>query len=150
MAGVVERGGKVKAAVVEPPVSGKNIVKFLKQTVDPRGSLLVTDEHKAYHAVEELMPHVVINHSAGCYADGPFHTNTIEGFWSLLKRAWYGSHHHYRKRYTPLYVSEQVWKYNRRGGQTSSETSSLGVSREPSLLRRLPHRHARPDGVVSC
>ena len=114
VAGVVERGGKVKAVVVAEPVTGKRIVKFFKQSVDPRGSLLVTDEHAAYRAAKELMPHVVINHSAGCYADGPFHTNTIEGFWSLLKRAWYGSHHHYRKRYTPLYVAEQAWKYNRR------------------------------------
>lgn len=113
VAGVVERGGKVNAQVVDD-VTGKSMIGFLKNTVDARGSLLVTDEHGAYRAVEELMPHVVINHSAGCYADGPFHTNTIEGFWSIIKRAWYGSHHHYRKRYTPLYVGEAVWKYNRR------------------------------------
>ena len=46
--------------------------------------------------------------------DGDTHTNTIEGFWSLLKRAWYGQHHHYRVAYTPLYVAEACYKYNYR------------------------------------
>ena len=36
------------------------------------------------------------------------------GVWSLLKRAWYGSHHHYTKHYTPLYVAEACFKYNHR------------------------------------
>jgi hypothetical protein len=44
--------------------------------------------------------------------DGEVHTNTIEGFWSLLKRAWYGSHHHYKKEYLSLYLAEQCYKYN--------------------------------------
>ena len=57
--------------------------------------------------------HSVINHSVS-YADGSTHTNTIEGFWSLLKRAWYGSHHHYNKHYMPLYVAEACYKYNNR------------------------------------
>ena len=55
------------------------------------------------------------------YAEGDKHTNTIEGFWSLLKRAWYGSHHHYKVAYTPLYVAytplyvaEACYKYNYR------------------------------------
>ena len=64
------------------------------------------------------MPHAVINHSRA-YVDGSTHTNTIEGFWSLLKRAWYGSHHHYRKHYTPLYVAEAAWKYNQRGSDNA-------------------------------
>src|SRR5215210_406851 len=48
------------------------------------------------------------------YANGQAHTNTIEGFWALVKRAWYGSHHHYSRKYMPLYISEACFKYNRR------------------------------------
>ena len=48
----------------------------------------MTDEYRAYRAMDELMQHDVIEHQAR-YADGPIHTNTVEGFWSLLKRAWY-------------------------------------------------------------
>ena len=56
---------------------------------------------------------VVINHQEQ-YVDGDKHTNTIEGFWSLLKRAWYGQHHHYSTGYTPLYVAERCYVYNNR------------------------------------
>ena len=63
--------------------------------------------------VHSYVDRAVINHSVR-YADGETHTNTIEGFWSLLKRAWYGSHHHYSKSYTPLFVAEANWKYNHR------------------------------------
>ena len=86
---------------------------FIKETVEPNGSLLITDEYKGYNAAKSFVPHAVINHSVS-YADGDTHTNTIEGFWSLLKRAWYGTHHHYSKGFMPLYVAEASWKYNHR------------------------------------
>ena len=54
----------------------------------------MTDEYHAYNALSSQMKHEVINHQEQ-YVDGDKHTNTIEGFWSLLKRAWYGNHHHY-------------------------------------------------------
>lgn len=112
--GAVERGGKVTARVATD-LSGKGILRFFKETVDPLGTLLVTDEYKAYRAAARggKYQHAFINHSIA-YVDGDTHTNTIEGFWSLLKRAWYGSHHHYSLDYTPLYVAEAAWKYNRR------------------------------------
>ena len=110
--GAVERGGNVTARVADD-LTGKGIARFLKETVDPLGSLLITDEYKAYNAASKRMNHAVINHSKA-YAEGNVHTNTIEGFWSLLKRAWYGSHHHYSKHWTPLFVAEAGWKYNRR------------------------------------
>ncbi len=48
------------------------------------------------------------------YVDGDVHTNTIEGVWSHLTRAWFGQHHHYTKPDRPLYIAEACWKYNRR------------------------------------
>ncbi|MCY3789045.1 MAG: IS1595 family transposase [Gemmatimonadetes bacterium] len=110
--GVVERGGAVIAKVAED-LTGKGIVQFLKGAVDPDASLLITDEYRGYNAAESFLPHAVINHSER-YVDGWVHTNTIEGFWALIKRAWYGQHHHYSRRYTPLYVAETSWKYNER------------------------------------
>ena len=74
----------------------------------------MTDEYKAYNAVDRFMARLSVNHSK-CYVDGDVHTNTIEGFWSHLKRALVGQHHHYSKSYTPLYIAEACWKYNRRG-----------------------------------
>ena len=58
------------------------------------------------------MPHVVIDHRYGYVNpfDREIHTNTIEGFWSLIKRAWYGTHHHYSRRYMPLFIGEACWE----------------------------------------
>ena len=110
--GAVERGGRVVAQMATD-LTGKGVLEFIKRNVDPAGSVLITDEYKGYNAVKKEYHHAVVDHSK-TYADGDTHTNTIEGVWSLLKRAWYGSHHHYSKRYTPLYVAEACFKYNHR------------------------------------
>ena len=110
--GAVERGGRVVAKIADD-LSGKGVLKFLKETVDPKGTLLITDEFTAYNTANPLFRRSIINHVVQ-YVDGDTHTNTIEGFWSLLKRAWYGSHHHYSRNWMPLYVAEACWKYNQR------------------------------------
>ena len=110
--GAVERDGKVKAMVTDD-LSGRGILKFIRDSIDPEDSLLITDEYSAYQAVRPFISHIAVNHSEH-FAVGDAHTNTIEGFWALLKRAWYGSHHHYAKLFTPLYVAEASWKYNHR------------------------------------
>lgn len=123
--GVVERGGSVVAKVATD-LSGKGIVNFLSRHVNLSDSLLVTDEYKGYNAVDSLMAHEVINHSER-YASGDIHSNTIEGFWALIKRAWYGSHHHYSKKNTPLFIAETSWKYNERKNPRMFDTFLRGV-----------------------
>lgn len=110
--GVVERGGRVRAQAADD-LTGKGILRFLAKNVDAEASVLITDEYPGYNAVRGVMPHAVVNHSV-TYGEGDTHTNTIEGFWSMLKRAWYGTHHHYTRKWLPLYVAEQCWKYNQR------------------------------------
>ena len=109
--GAIQRGGEVVARVAND-LSGRGILQFLKDFVNPNGSILMTDEYGAYNAVK-TMPHRTINHQE-VFVDGEVHTNTLEGFWSLLKRAWYGSHHQYRRRFTLLYIAEACYKYNHR------------------------------------
>lgn len=110
--GVIERGGRVVAQpAVRNKVTGKGLQKFLSKFVDLEGSLLITDELPAYHRMGRVMNHVRINHSVQ-YVDGHIHTNSIEGFWSLVKRAWYGSHHHYSRKYMHLYIAEACYKFN--------------------------------------
>ena len=110
--GAVERGGNVVAQLV-PNVSGRTILDFIRHAVKTDESTLITDEFRSYNKLSEVMHHEVINHSVQ-FVDGDKHTNTIEGFWSLLKRAWYGTHHHYTTGYTPLYVAERCYVYNNR------------------------------------
>ncbi len=83
--GAVERGGKVVAQVAKD-LTGRGVLRFIKAAVDPYGSLLVTDEYRAYNTVRRDFRHAIVDHSK-TYSDGLVHTNTIEGVWSLLKRA---------------------------------------------------------------
>ena len=113
--GAVERKGDVKATVTDD-TKGATVLEFIEQSVEADESALITDEYKAYTNAYKLMPHRVVNHGEG-YVDADdkaLHTHTIEGFWSLLKRAWYGSHHKYTKGWSPLFVAEACWKYNHR------------------------------------
>lgn len=121
--GAVERGGRVVAKVASPKdLSAKGISKFLARFVDTAGTVLVTDEYKGYNRMSQSMLHAVITHAEE-YVDGHVHTNTIESFWALVKRAWYGSHHHYSRKYMPLYVAEACYKYNRRNSDTCFDES---------------------------
>jgi hypothetical protein len=110
--GAVERGGKVVAQLA-PDLTGQTILAFIRKHVKMADSELITDEYAVYQRVGKEMKHQIINHDVQ-FVDGDKHTNTIEGFWSLLKRAWYGQHHHYQTLYTPLYVAEACYKYNYR------------------------------------
>jgi len=126
--GAVERGGRVVARVADPGgLSIKGITKFIQRFVDPAGSILITDEYSGYSRVSETMLHAVVKHKER-YVDGQVHTNSIEGFWSIVKRAWYGSHHHYSRKYMPLYIAEACYKYNRRrAGDTFASLISMFV-----------------------
>ena len=110
--GAVERGGDVVAKVAND-LTGQSIMRFIKDVASIEESELMTDEYRGYLTIGREMKHHIINHKEQ-YVDGEVHTNTIEGFWSLLKRAWYGSHHHYSVVWTPLYVAEACYKYNYR------------------------------------
>lgn len=60
--------------------------------------------------------HRYVNHTASKYVDGDVHTNTIEGFWSQLKRSIDGTYHCVSPKYLQSYVNEFVYRYNRRDG----------------------------------
>jgi hypothetical protein len=64
--------------------------------------------------IEKEYPHEIINHAKGDYVIGAVHTNTIEGFWSILKRGVVGTFHKVSRKYLPLYVAEFQFRYNNR------------------------------------
>ena len=97
--GAVSRAGHVVAQLI-PDISGKTIADFLRDNVDTENSTLYTDQLKGYNTIGKEMKHETLNRSKK-WEKGGMHTNTIEGFWSFIKRAWYGTHHHYTTGYTP-------------------------------------------------
>ena len=118
--GAIERGGKV-VAQPSPKVTAKTLHKFLKSNVDGDDSVLMTDQFPAYRRMGEWVPHFTINHAVR-YVEGLIHTNTIEGFWSLVKRALYGTHHHYSREHAAAYIVESCYKYNIRHNLNQFET----------------------------
>ena len=111
--GAVAEGGKIVAELVEN-VKGSTNTEFIKKFVKIDVSELYTDQYKGYNSIGKEMKCETMNRSYK-WELGGIHTNTMEGFWSFVKRAWYGSHHHCSKRYTPLYLAEAYYEYNYRG-----------------------------------
>ena len=58
--------------------------------------------------------HFRIKHSERVYVSGNVHTNTIEGFWSLVKNGLRGVYHSVSKKHLQGYLNEYAWRYNQR------------------------------------
>jgi len=112
--GAVQRGKKNVVARVIGRATLANIQGFVRQTVADKVSLLVTDQWKGYRALDREYDRASVDHSIGQYVVGAIHTNTIEGFWGLLKRGIIGSYHKVSPKYLPLYVAEFCFRYNNR------------------------------------
>ncbi len=111
--GMVERGGNVKAWVTED-VKTKTIRPLMEAHILP-ASMVFTDDAQQYGSVRRSgYQHRRINHSARVYVDGDIHTNTIEGFWALLKTGIVGTHHAVGAAYLQSYVNEYTFRYNHR------------------------------------
>ena len=67
-----------------------------------------------YSGVQKLYSHFSVDHGKGQYVDGDAYTNTIEGFWTLLKRGYIGIYHSMSRKHLQKYVDEFVFRYNTR------------------------------------
>lgn len=123
--GALARGGKVVAKPTDK-VNSKTLRAFLTDVVDADDSVLITDEFKGYSRMNEWVPHLTINHAVS-YVEGLVHLNTLEGFWSLVKRAIFGSHHHYTKTHAAAYIVEACWKFNHRNNPDAFEDFIAGA-----------------------
>jgi transposase-like protein len=112
--GIVERGGRIVAKPMEKSkLKYKNLSKFVRDTVNCPEAVLITDEYRGYTSIRTFMAHHTINHKFA-YANGEVHTNTIEGFWALLKRGIVGQYHKVTLRHLHQYVTEFCYRYNHR------------------------------------
>jgi transposase-like protein len=111
--GAVRRKGNVVLRVLRT-VDRSQLEIFVKQTISTKVSLLCTDAFAGYNRLSRAYNHGVVDHKAGQHVVGAVHTNTIEGFWSILKRGIMGSYHKVSAKYLPLYVAEFQFRYNNR------------------------------------
>lgn len=111
--GMVERGGRVSAYVVADK-SALTLYPQIRKTVSTSAQVF-TDEHPAYVALDKSgFVHNSIRHNEGIYVNGNVHTQTIENFWSLVKRGISGVYHAVSAKHLQGYLNEYVWRYNHR------------------------------------
>ena len=111
MIGGVRKGGKVMTEII-PDLKRKTLHGHIYENVK-LGSILQTDELPAYRKIQGYT-HRTVDHSAGEYVRGASHTNTIEGFWSQLKRSISGTHVHVSAKHMAKYLGEFEYRYNMR------------------------------------
>ena len=126
---LVEREGRVRSHHV-PAVNAKTLRAVLVTQID-RKSYLMTDEAGAYVSVgREFSGHGTVNHSIDEYVRGGFwHTNTVENYFSILKRGITGVYQHVSQKHLRRYLGEFDFRYNERTG--------LGVSDEERATKAL-------------
>lgn len=110
--GIIERNGKVVLKHV-PSADQKNMVAFIEKYV-PKGSKIYTDESKVYSRLKKNYTHNTVKHALSIYVAGDVHTNTIENFWSVLKRGLYGVYHQVSEKHLERYLDEFAARFNTR------------------------------------
>ena len=125
---LVERNGNVRGFHVAS-VNGETLKSVLHDNI-AKDSHLMTDDLHMYRSVgKHFISHEAVNHSRKEYARGTAHTNTVEGFFSILKRGLVGTFHHVAPKHLNRYVTEFSFRYNHRTalGFTDTERATLAL-----------------------
>ena len=109
VAGAVSRKGNVVNNV-----QAFTLTTIVREAVSTKVSLLCTEGHMGYRHLRMQYPHKVVERSKNDYVVGAVHTNTIEGFWSIIIRGVVGTYHQVSKKYLPLFVAEFQFRYSHR------------------------------------
>ena len=129
--GIIERKGKVTAKIIND-LTKETLQGEVKANVE-LGSNLYTDEWQSYQGLTEDYIHEVVNHSLKEYVRGNVHTNSIENFWTLLKRSLKGTYVSVEPFHLGRYVAEQVFRFNER--KKNDKERFLGVLKAVSGKR---------------
>lgn len=123
--GAVERGGRINAHHVKS-AGVRVLMPIIENTIEAK-TTIYSDEARVYKTLNRRgYSHTTVNHSQLEYVRGTAHTNTIEGFWSQLKRSIDGTYHAISPKYLQSYINQFVFQYNFRDVPTC-----------PILLERL-------------
>lgn len=139
---LVERGGRVRSFHVAS-VSSKTLRPILVKHVS-RKSTLMSDDAGQYRVMgREFARYESVNHSIEEYVRGDAYTNTIEGYFSILKRGIDGAYHHVSEAHLSRYLVEFDFRYSYRSALGYSDAQRTDAMLKGSTGRRLTYR--RPD-----
>jgi transposase-like protein len=126
---LVERGGRVRSHHVAS-VNAKNLKPIIAAQIDGK-TLVMTDEGAVAKSLgREFERHASVNHSIGEYVRGNAHTNTIENYFSIMKRGINGVYHHVSQQHLKRYLAEFDFRYN--------EREKLGVNDAERMAKSIP------------
>jgi transposase-like protein len=140
---MVQRGAEVRSMHLAT-VTAATLRPIMLAHIDDK-SALYTDDAGMYRKMSDDFSHEVVNHSAEEYVRGDVHTNTIEGYFSILKRGINGTYHHVSQQHLGRYLAEFDFRYNNRSAlgvedEARSEHAMRGI-----VGKRLTYRSA--DGA---
>jgi transposase-like protein len=138
--GMIQRGGDARCSVVKDTEAGTVQVE-VRRNVAP-GSTVYSDEMPSYGGLEYGYTHEIINH-AKSYAEGRIHTNCMENFWSLLKRALGGTYVSVAPFHLFRYLDEQTFRFNKRKGSDGSRFYEVLLN---CIGKRLTYRELTAQG----
>lgn len=111
---LVERGGGVRSFHI-PSVNVANLKPIIEAQINAGKIHLMTDGERPLRALKPMFAsHETVNHEAGEYVRGDVHSNTVEGFFAILKRGIVGTFHHVSAKHLQRYVTEFDFRYNHR------------------------------------
>jgi transposase-like protein len=139
---LVERGGNVRSFHV-PEVNGETLRPILVAQVNRKSSLMTDQGGQYFHVGKEFDRHETVNHSADEYVRGDAHTNTIEGYFSILKRGIIGTYHHVSQQHLKRYLAEFDFRYNERSAFGVTDKERAAKLLKGIVGKRLTYR--RPD-----
>ncbi|MEQ1931655.1 MAG: IS1595 family transposase [Parvularculaceae bacterium] len=142
---LVERGGKVRSFHVAN-VTGETLRPIIVTQID-RASKFMTDEASQYRPVgKEFAYHGKVNHGIEEYVRGDAHVNTLEGYFSILKRGVIGTYHHVSEAHLKRYLAEFDFRYNERAGlgvdDAERTTRAIKGAEGKRLMYRQPDKAA--------
>jgi transposase-like protein len=140
---LVERGGRVHSHHVAK-VNARTLGPILKAQLYST-TVVMTDEGRAVKSVAGRLfgRHETVNHSIGEYVRGDAHTNTIEGYFSIMKRGINGVYHHVSQQHLKRYLAEFDYRYNERIALGVSDAERMSKSIGGIVGKRLTYRRTR-------
>lgn len=136
---LVERGGKVRSFHV-PKVNAKTLRPILVQQISRKTSLMTDGAGQYRHMGEEFDRHEMVNHEINEYVRGDVHTNTVEGYFSILKRGIVGTYHHVSAQHLKRYLGEFDFRYNERMDLGVDDASRMTKAIKGIQGKRLTYR----------
>jgi transposase-like protein len=144
---LVERGGKVRSQRVAN-VSARTLRPILTEQIDAATSLM-TDGAGQYRKLnKDFARHEMVNHQIDEYVRGDAHTNTIEGYFSILKRGIVGTYHHISPQHLKRYLAEFDYRYNERQSLEVDDHLRMEKSVKGIVGKRLTYRRTCREGEL--